>query len=72
MRPHAEVHDLDTRLGRVLAIGYHQRGVRQMQVVLPVPDRNTMAVFGIATEHLSEWETYTLHLVNVINASEPY
>jgi hypothetical protein len=66
LRPHAEVHDLDTRLGRVLAIGYDLNSVRQMQVVLPLPGRDTVAVFSIATEHLAEWETYTLHLVNVI------
>jgi hypothetical protein len=66
LRPQAEVHDLETRLGRLLAIGYDLQGVRQMQVVLPLPDLDTVAVFGISTGHLAEWETYTLHLVNVI------
>ncbi|RKR91876.1 hypothetical protein BDK92_6304 [Micromonospora pisi] len=71
LRPHAEVHDLDTRLGRMLAIGHHRDGVRQMQVALPLPHRKTMALFGISTEHLSEWETYTLHLVNVVGTVRP-
>lgn len=71
LRPHAEVHDLDTRLGRMLAIGYHWDGVRQMQVVLPLAGRRTMALFGISTAHLSEWEIYTQHLVNVVATVRP-
>lgn len=66
----ATIRDVDIRLGRALIIAQDSpvadRVVRQLLVAVHLPAEDSVAVFGIATEHLHEWETYALHLARVV------
>ncbi|WP_158848877.1 hypothetical protein [Saccharothrix deserti] len=67
----ANVRAIDIPLGRALIIAQDSavagRRVRQLQVAVHLTADDAVAVFGIATEHLHEWETYALHLARVVN-----
>ncbi|MFD0205827.1 MULTISPECIES: hypothetical protein [Saccharothrix] len=69
----ATVREVDLALGRALIIAQDaalaDRVVRQLQVVVHLPAEEAVAVFGIATEHLAEWETYALHLARVVRGT---
>ncbi|SFE15611.1 hypothetical protein SAMN04487819_108234 [Actinopolyspora alba] len=79
-----EVDFVDLTVGRCLAVvqqdtpkpevnltgaaHYEPRVSRQFQVIVPLVERSQLAIFGLATECLRDWEDYVAMMADICNS----